>query len=585
MNLKGIASNTEQYLADSDIVSFHQTSKILHQKLCEQPGQPLMAASFLSLPTEIIEYVVQYLDGSDIASVRQTCRRVRETSHRNFIQLLAQNKYFTLQHSLKKLEAISRHESFRECVETLRIHPNSLVWDPARPLPPCIQAGAGGIHSKVFKHPADDHHNEEYCSMLRYSLLYQRSGCSHRALVGAFEKLPKLTKIELGSWGQSMQTVVSSSSPMRKFHNDTGYALLHFDFQMPYKGPFSGHRALSRISRDGTLSLTDDFNLIIAVLSETQKPIVEFRAGYLSDLGLKCIQIQDAPMLQDSLNLKASFLHLKVLHLAMGFERGRQGPDIEPFNLSRSKNWLSRFLDLTPNLQDLTLVFDGFQVRENPEFPDWSGSIFHHAVTGTKRLSRLRRLDLQNMYVHWRDVSEFLDRHKETLVEVSFNCMTMWTVAEEQSVFGVPEIKKPSWLATLKNQLRSMPILQYINIARLRVNESLMSFFPEELIHCDGCRDRRGTYHYAARSCPHYAFGNARDDALVSSRAAHNSFGPPTNRLEHFLEFPTVMMREGGRAVAPPFFVNPRPFTYPIIGDPWDYNSRLYQEDGSPIYI
>lgn len=498
-----------------------------------------MSSSFLALPPELIDSIVRHLGGAHLCAFRLTCRYLYQASNVVFADIISQNRYFTIEENLRRLHEISAHPGFKNVVESLHLYPHLLTWDGEGRYSPAAWEEDGFIrwNNQML--------NRGQQAELRYRLRQQwdyiGSGRALDTLENCLSKLPKLSKIEIGWWDSGLLETEPPLDAMRNFGQGTDLSLAHF---VHHPGEEAGLRG-TRGSCDGDCSLTDDFRLVLSALTRTGKPISELRAHYWSGAGLNCVQIDSVPLSATLLqSLQPSFATLKVLHLCLGFERGRAAAN-EAGSLTKSKTWLSDLLATTPQLEDLKLVFDGWaqwEVRADPESPDWSGSIFHHLATEGITLPRLRRLDLSNMFVRWQDVASFLRSHSSTLEEISLNRMTMWSVLSWTR--PLPETDAGFWLRDFQNLLRSMPVLQRVNLSWLCISGRMMCFHQQHWRHCLGCDNTISTRptDYGVQTCPHYAFGVNRDVNFLRGSLARKACAPNTNLLKDFLSTPVVMI-------------------------------------------
>lgn len=495
-----------------------------------------MVASFLLLPPELIDPIVSLLTGSELCSIRLSCQYLCKASNKTFLQHISRNQYFTLEHSLGTLEEISNHAYFRSVVDILRIYPHSLTWTSEKPFPALAKEEVD--YARWLTHPLSNQQRGNLRRWLIYHYQFKSSREDFDILSNALARLPRLSSIEIGLWGPSISAVERCSKTMQVFREETNLGMLHFDWQT-----IAGARSRgTRETCDGECSLTEDFKLVLLALAKAQMPLTVLKAHYWSDLGLKCVQIQDVSFPFRA--LAHVFSDLRVLHLCLGFERGRQSPD-ERRSLANTKTWLADLLDNTPRLEDLKLVFDGWaqwEVRPDFDTPDWSGSLFHHLVDRTIGFARLRKLDLQNMFVRWQDVSHFLQLHMQSLEELSLNRMTIWSVISWTQ--STPDSDTSSWLYRFKALLQSMSALRSVNLSWLCINGRMMCFHQEDFQHCSGCNTKITSKptDYGIGACPHYAFGCNRDVTFLRSPTARKTCGPSTNRVEDFLVLPVVMV-------------------------------------------
>lgn len=498
-----------------------------------------MDVSLVTLPPELIEPIARHLDGKALVSIRLTCYYLWKTSERVFAERIIENQYFMLGDSLQKLQKISNNVCFRDAVESLRIHPHSLTWNTKKPFPALAREEVD--YSRWLKHPLTSIQRKNLRLRVLYQLCYTSAGADAAVLVSSISGLARLSRIEIGSWGVHLSEIERRSEIMQTFREDTNLGLLHFDWKTISEAKSRGTRATC----DGDCSLTEDFRLMLLALAETQKSITELKAHYWSRLGLKCVQMEDVRLPEDTLqDLSPVFSNLRVLHLCLGFERGRKSPN-ELESLTQSNTWLSKLLCLMPKLEDLKLVFDGWaqwEVRPESSAPDWSGSVFHHLVRGPASFPRLRKLDLQNMFVRWQDVSRFIELHKGTLTELSLNRMSIWNVLSWTQ--SPPETDTASWLTRFKDLLQSMPSLQFIDLSWLCINGRMMCFYQNDFRHCSGCDDKVTSKptDYGNETCPHYAFGVNRDVQFIWGSRARKMCGPNTRRLEDFIALSVAMI-------------------------------------------
>ena len=499
----------------------------------------IMNFSFLALPSELIDPIIHYLNGSDLCSFRLTCRYLCNASDRAFLQHISRNHYFTVEDSLHQLGRISQNVYFSQAVHTLRLHPHSLTWASPKPLPALAREEVD--YSRWTTHPLTSAQRTAYRRGLLSQAGFVHCNAACAALVNCMSKLSQLSRIEIGSWGPDLVEIEEHSNTMRRFRADTNIGLLHFDWHTLTEARARGTRA----SCDGDCSLTDDFQTVLFALAEVQVPLSELKAHYWSDAGLKCVQIDSISLPEGLLrSLTPAFSTLSVLHLCLGFEKGRQSPD-EIGRLNVKKTWLSDLLGLIPQLEELKLVFDGWaqwEVRPSPEAPDWSGSIFHHFANDSNAFPRLRKLDLENMFVRWLDLSRFIEKTQTTLVEISLNRINVWNVISWTQL--PPDSDPGSWITRFKNLLASMPLLSSVNLSWFCVNGRMMCFYHHHFRHCRGCDDTvtLKPTDYGIDSCPHYAFGRNRNVELIRGVGARRACKANTDRREDFLSSSVVMI-------------------------------------------
>ncbi|KAF1343859.1 hypothetical protein BDV97DRAFT_373428 [Delphinella strobiligena] len=495
-----------------------------------------MVASFVLLPPELIDPIVSLLTGSELCSIRLSCQYLCKASNKAFLRHISKNRYFTLEHSLGTLEQISHHADFRSIVDILRIYPHSLTWTSEKPFPALAREEVD--YARWLTHPLSNLQRGNFRRWLIYHYQFKSSCEDSDILSNALVRLPRLSTIEVGAWGSSISAVERGSKTMQVFREETNLEMLHFDWQT-----IAGARSRStRATCDGECSLTEDFKLVLLALAKAQTPLTVLKAHYWSDLGLKCIQIQDVSFPFRA--LAHVFSYLRVLHLCIGFERGRRSSD-ETGSLANTKTWLADLLNTTPLLEDLKLVFDGWaqwEMRPDVDAPDWSGSLFHHLADRTIGFAKLRKLDLQNMFVRWQDVSHFLQLHKQSIEELSLNCMTIWSVISWTQ--PTPDSDTSSWLYCFKEFLGSMSALRSVNLSWLCINGRMMCFHQENLQHCSGCDNKITSKptDYGIRACPHYAFGRNRDVTFLRNPTARKICGPNTDLVKDFLVLPVVMV-------------------------------------------
>ncbi|EZF74119.1 hypothetical protein H105_04129 [Trichophyton soudanense CBS 452.61] len=88
------------------------------------PAESCQYSGFLTLPAELLENIVSFLEPEDLLSLRLTCNACYEQTQLYFAALLTEMKLGFSENSLSKLEAISQDSRFNRRIQSLRMSPD-----------------------------------------------------------------------------------------------------------------------------------------------------------------------------------------------------------------------------------------------------------------------------------------------------------------------------------------------------------------------------------------------------------------------------------------------------------------------------
>ncbi|KAK4545751.1 hypothetical protein LTR36_002705 [Oleoguttula mirabilis] len=377
-------------------------------------------ASFQDLTAELVDLVVFHFDGPSLCAFRLTSHEGYERSYREYARRIAEVRWLVTPHSLDALHKVSQDDRLARKIRTLRLGMHYLEYaGPSQTSTEELHDAEGDADACL----AVAKRRQRYTEYLEAQDAF-RHGDDLAMLTSTLSRLHSVDRIEVGElYGGSMDQYTPCYG-MKTLEKQTG---MHY-------------HSISNLDQsmgDNEDGLAHDFKIVLQALALLRKPIKEllvFRSHFNRQPGgLGGLHVSRMPALEGCFadGLKAAFSHLRSLKMLLQHWEG------EPRVRETWSRWLPDFLALMPTLQHASLTFEGLMMRDSPR---------SHSVQAFETLAQratmphLTKLELGNCCVTPEGIRNLLNRHSETLTNISLNRVFLIRGAWRKDVFG--ELKR-----------------------------------------------------------------------------------------------------------------------------------------------
>lgn len=365
-------------------------------------------APFQELPPELVDRLAANLDPPTFCAFRLTSRDCYEWTYRNFVERINGTRFMVAPHSLQPLLDIAKCERVAQGMRHLRLGTHYISDEDADEALYEGSLGPGSVDG--------DTHGEDFAGTNRYYAILQyqnaqdefKNGDDMAILALILSRLDRLQSIELGEWCDRGRLDFSPCYGNTTFERETGIS-------------YDAYSSLDPAGQtdDG---FTYNFKLILRALNLTRNPITSLSAHLWNkrrQIGeVRGLHVGALPDPVDSYRagLSDALSQLRSLSLSLSCWGISDCIQESPW-----ETWLTDFVALTPELEYLQLVFDGWELERSrspmgaerysiPAFAMFAADAMMFCLT---------KLDLSNVAIKNTDFADLCNNHAETLTELS----------------------------------------------------------------------------------------------------------------------------------------------------------------------
>ncbi|KAK5708797.1 hypothetical protein LTR17_020340 [Elasticomyces elasticus] len=415
-------------------------------------------ATFIDLSSELVELIAIHLDNPTLCSFRLTSRGCLLNAERQFVSCLNELRFLNAPHSLDMLRSISDGSRYASKLDTFRL--STYYMD-----------------SGMLDDPADDLLLERYEEYLQIQNQYLR-GDDMGLLSVILNKLPAVTRIEVGEICRHAQRDFSRPCGMKTFEDETGCQY--------YSDSYLGEAT-------DECAMTQTFKSVLRALVILRKPIQELLAfRYLKNSDdYRGVDMDAMPQIEGYYrsHLQVVLADLRKLELQVCYDT--LGVD--------NVKWLTQFVTLAPTLRYLHLSFDHSRHHENYFVTGAPTAKALKMFCETVRLPHLQTLEISNCLTRPQDLVMVYKSHATSLRNFTINRVLLADGSWREKFF--PELD-----VTLSNQckLRVAWLMQLAHDSHHDMAEpdvDVLLFHTRPISGCERCSNE--SRQYIPETCKH----------------------------------------------------------------------------------
>ncbi|KAK4890241.1 hypothetical protein LTR27_011002 [Elasticomyces elasticus] len=415
-------------------------------------------ATFNDLSSELVELIAIQLDNPTLCSFRLTSRACLVNAEIQFVSCLNKLRFLNAPHSLNLLQTISEDARYSSKLDTFRL--STYYMDPG-----------------MLDEPADSPLLERYVEYLQIQNQYLR-GDDMGLLSVILNKLPAVTRIEVGEICRHAQRDFSRPCGMKAFEDETGCQL--------YSDSYLGEAT-------DECALTQTFKSVLRALVVLRKPVQELLAfRYLREGDdFRGVNMDAMPQIEGYYrsHLQVVLADLRKLELQVCYDT---------LGVENAK-WLTQFVTLAPTLRYLHLSFDHSRHHENYFVTGASTADALKMFCETVRLPHLQTLEISSCLARPQDPVMMYKSHATSLRTFKINRVLLADGLWRESFF--PELD-----VTLISQckLRVAWLMQLAHDSHHDMAEpglDVLLFHTRPVSGCERCSDER--QQYTPETCEH----------------------------------------------------------------------------------